>query len=95
MFGIVAVPEEGLLDPGGPARGAQPEEGVVLNRALPEVLAATLTANPEQKALFFRNPFILISFMTRSQINKHKLLDKSWKWGSPKSGILGIAVLQI
>ena len=40
------VPEEGLLDPGGLPRGPETEEGVVLHGALPQVLAATLSAQP-------------------------------------------------
>ena len=43
-FGL--VPEERLLDPGGLPRVPQPEEGVVLHRTLPQVLAATLTVQP-------------------------------------------------
>ena len=44
-----AHPEESLLDPGWPARAAQAEEGVVLHRALPQVLATPLRAQPRTR----------------------------------------------
>jgi hypothetical protein len=49
-----AHPEEGLLVAGRLPRTPQPEEGVVLHRALPQVLAALLRAqsDPQERQKF-------------------------------------------